>query len=79
MQVSAGKLTSCTETTGCLLQQKTEERNFAVGVLVLLPLEHNKLAAAWQGPYDVIEVLTGNNYRVRARRKEKGEDIMPIY
>ena len=53
--------------------KKTKERNFAVSdkVLVLLPLEHNKLAAAWQGPYDIIEVLTGNNYRVKTRRKEK--------
>ena len=53
--------------------KKTKERNFAVGdkVLVLLPLEHNKLATAWQGPYDIIEVLIGNNYRVKAGRKEK--------
>ena len=53
--------------------KKTKERNFTVGdkVFVLLPLEYNKLCAARQGPYDIIEVLTGNNYRVRTGRKEK--------
>ncbi len=40
-------------------------------MLLLLPLEHNKLQVSWRGPFVVTEKKGGQNYRIRVGDKEK--------
>ena len=53
--------------------RKAKPRKFNAGdqVLVLLPMESNKLLVKWQGPFKVEEVLKNNGYRVKANGKVK--------
>ena len=53
--------------------KKAKERHFEVGdkVLLLLPLEHNKLQVSWRGPFEVTEKKGGQNYRIRVGDKDK--------
>ena len=46
--------------------QKTKVRTFESGgsVLVLLPTDSNKLLLQWQGPYKVLEIVRGDDYRI---------------
>ena len=46
---------------------KARNREFQVGdkVLLLLPTDGNKLLMQWKGPFDVIERVNGNNYRIQ--------------
>ena len=47
--------------------KRAKRRNLKVGdkVLVLLPTDQNKLLLQWKGPFEVVEVLSGMNYRVQ--------------
>ena len=53
--------------------KKARCRKFRAGdkVLILLPTDSNKLLMQWKGPYEVMDVLSEYNYRVRVRGKEK--------
>ena len=53
--------------------RKTSDRRFQVGqkVLVLLPMEHNKLTLRWKGPYTVQEVVNRMDYRINVNGKSK--------
>ena len=47
--------------------QKAKERSFRVGdkVLVLLPTNQNKLLLQWKGPFEIIEKVRDNDYRIQ--------------
>ena len=53
--------------------RRSKPREFKAGdqVLVLLPMESNKLLVKWQGPFKIDEVLKNNDYRVKANGKLK--------
>ena len=48
-------------------------RRFKVGdkVLILLPTDANKLLMQWKGPYEVVEVISEYNYKIKVRGKVK--------
>ena len=53
--------------------RKTKIRKFVPGekVLVLLPTDHNKLLMEWKGPFEVSAVMGLNDYKVKAKGKER--------
>ena len=53
--------------------KKTKARRFSPGdkVLVLLPTDANKLLVQWKGPYDIINSVGLNDYKVKISGKEK--------
>ena len=53
--------------------KKSKERIFKVGdkVLVLLPTDHNKLLLRWKGPFNVIEDMGCNDYRIETDDKSR--------
>ena len=53
--------------------KKARCRRFKVGdeVLILLPTDANKLLMQWKGPYEVLEVMSEFNYKIRVRGKVK--------
>jgi len=53
--------------------RKTKARSFQRGdkVLVLLPTDSNKLLLQWQGPFEVIERVRGDDYKVQLSGKTK--------
>jgi len=52
---------------------KSRERKFQVGdkVLLLLPTDGNKLLMQWKGPFEIVECLNDNNYRVQLEGRVK--------
>ena len=40
-------------------------------VLLLLPTDHNKLLMQWKGPFEVVDVLGHNDYKVQLKNKTK--------
>jgi len=46
---------------------KTKVRTFEKGdeVFVLLPTDSNKLLLQWKGPFEILEKVTGDDYRVQ--------------
>ena len=46
--------------------RNTKVRTFESGdkVLVLLPTESNKLLLQWQGPFEVLERVRGDDYKI---------------
>ena len=40
-------------------------------MLVLLPTDTNKLLVHWKGPYDIINTVGPNDYKVKINGKEK--------
>ncbi|RUS74527.1 hypothetical protein EGW08_017715 [Elysia chlorotica] len=53
--------------------KKTKSRCFSPGdkVLVLLPTDANKLLVQWKGPFDIINSVGLNDYKVKINGKEK--------
>ena len=53
--------------------RKTKVRKFVPGdkVLVLLPIDNNKLLMQWKGPFEVSAVVGLNDYKVRVKGKER--------
>ena len=53
--------------------KKTKARRFSPGdkVLVLLPTDTNKLLLQWEGPYDNINTVGLNDYKVEINGKKK--------
>jgi len=47
--------------------RKTKVRTFGKGdeVLVLLPTDSNKLILQWKGPFEILEKVKGDDYRVQ--------------
>jgi len=47
--------------------RKTKVRTFEKGdeVLVLLPTDSNKLLLQWKGPFDILERVRGDDYRIQ--------------
>ena len=54
-----------------LYDRGAKEQTFEVGdqVLVLLPMQHNRLKLEWVGPYKVIKRVTLVDYEVETSRK----------
>eukprot|EP00745_Piridium_sociabile_P005869 TRINITY_DN137899_c0_g1_i1.p1 TRINITY_DN137899_c0_g1~~TRINITY_DN137899_c0_g1_i1.p1 ORF type:complete len:280 (-),score=57.61 TRINITY_DN137899_c0_g1_i1:5-796(-) len=53
--------------------RKTQQREFRVGekVLMLRPVETNKLEMEWKGPYTIIERTSIADYKIEVRGKQK--------
>ena len=53
--------------------KRAKNRKFKVGqkVLVLLPSDHNKLLLQWRGPYEVIDVVSQCDYKIKVGGKPK--------
>ena len=53
--------------------KKTKDRLFNEGdkVLVMLPTNNNKLLMQWKGPYEIIQKMGENGYKILVRTKEK--------
>ena len=53
--------------------KRTKTRRFGPGdkVLVLLPTDANKLLVQWKGPYDIINPVGLNDYKVKIGGEEK--------
>ena len=53
--------------------RRARVRRFRKGdsVLILLPTDSNKLLMQWKGPYEIDEVVSDYNYRVKVRGKIK--------
>ena len=53
--------------------RKARPRRFEEGnkVLLLLPTAHNKLELKWQGPYQILQVMGHNNYRLKVGGQER--------
>ena len=53
--------------------KKTKDRLFNEGdkVLVMLPTNNNKLLMQWKGPYEIIQRMGDNGYKILVRNKEK--------
>ena len=49
--------------------KRARSRKFDVGdkVLLLLPSESNKVLLQWNGPYEVLEVVTAMNYKINVK------------
>ena len=49
--------------------RKTKSRSFITGdkVLVLLPTDSNKLLMQWQGPFEIMERVRGDDYKIRIK------------
>ena len=54
-------------------EKKTKARRFNPGdkVLVFLPTDANKFLIQWKGPYDIINLVGLNDYKVKINGKEK--------
>jgi len=53
--------------------RKTKVRTFEKGdeVLVLLPTDSNKLLLQWKGPFEILEKVRGDDYRVQLVGRKK--------
>ena len=53
--------------------KKAQNRTFKAGdqVLLLLPTDNNKLIMQWKGPFDVLDRVAHNDYRIDVNGKEK--------
>ena len=53
--------------------KKTKDRLFNKGdkVLVMLPTNNNKLLMQWKGPYEIIQRMGDNSYKILVGNKEK--------
>ena len=49
--------------------KRARSRKFDIGdkVLLLLPSESNKVLHQWNGPYEVLEVVNGMNYKINVK------------
>ena len=52
---------------------RAKPRSFTAGdqVLVLLPTSDNKLLMQWKGPFEVLERIEGNDYRIQLANRKK--------
>jgi len=52
---------------------RSKDRTFKHGnlVLILLPSSDNKLLMQWKGPFKVLEIVKGPDYRIQVGRKQK--------
>ena len=52
---------------------RARERSFKPGdqVLILLPTSDNKLLMQWRGPFEVLERINGNDYRIQLVNRKK--------
>jgi len=52
---------------------RAKPRSFTAGdqVLVLLPTSDNKLLMQWKGPFEVLERVEGNDYRIELANRKK--------
>ena len=57
--------------------RKSRRRHLKVAdkVLVLLPTKTNKLLMSWKGPYEVVEMLSVLDYRIKMGKNEKKHSI----
>ena len=51
--------------------KKTRARYFSPGDVLVLPTDTNKLLVQWKGPYDIINSVGLNDYKVKINGKEK--------
>ena len=56
-----------------LYNRKAKKRSFQEGdkILVLLPIDQNKLLMQWKGPFEIKGTKWGNNYQVEVNKKVK--------
>ena len=49
--------------------KRARSRKFDIGdkVLLLLPSESNKVLLQWNGPYEVLEVVSAMNYKINVK------------
>ena len=66
-ELALQQLRQASETYKHHYDKKASSRKFKVGdkVLLLLPTNANKLLMQWKGPYDVVEKIDTNDYKIQ--------------
>jgi len=52
---------------------RAKDRTYKHGdmVLILLPTSDSKLLMQWKGPFKVVEIVEGHDYRIQLEHKQK--------